>query len=248
MNEKEKLSFREIISLIKEKKIKLRPAVKRLLIAGTAAIVAGSSAVFGVSGYVKAESADNILTPEEAAALDDVDCIIVLGCKVNGDKPSAMLGDRLTVGVQLYNMEAAPKILMSGDHGQADYDEVNAMKQFAIDSGVPSEDIFMDHAGFSTYESMYRAKEIFEADKVIIVTQEYHLYRSVYIAEQLGIEAYGVPSDLQNYIKQDYYDFREVLARDKDFIQAMLKPEPTYLGEVLPISGSGDVTNDKPFR
>jgi len=134
---------------------------------------------------------------------------------------------------------------MSGDHGQTDYDEVNAMKQFAIDLNVPSEDVFMDHAGFSTYESMYRAKEIFKAEKVVIVTQEYHLYRSIYIAEQLGLEAYGVASDLQNYTKQPYYDFREVLARDKDFVQSVFKPEPTYLGNAVPISGNGDVTNDK---
>ena len=158
-----------------------------------------------------------------------------------------MLSDRLTVGVQLYDSGAAPKLLMSGDHGQTDYDEVNAMKQFAIDRNIPSEDIFMDHAGFSTYESMYRAAEIFKAKKVIIVTQEYHLYRAVYIAEQLGLEAYGVSSDLQGYLNQSMYDFREVLARDKDFVQTIFMPEPTYLGEAVPIYGSGDDTNDKEF-
>ena len=121
------------------------------------------------------------------------------------------------------------------------------MKQFAIDRGVPSEDVFMDHAGFSTYETMYRAKEVFAAKRVIIVTQKYHLYRAVYIAEQLGLEAYGVDSDLQSYIKQPYYNAREILARDKDFVKVIFKPKPTYLGEVIPISGSGDLTNDKEF-
>ena len=121
------------------------------------------------------------------------------------------------------------------------------MKQFAIDRGVPSEDVFMDHAGFSTYETMYRAKEVFAAKRVIIVTQKYHLYRAVYIAEQLGLEAYGVDSDLQSYIKQSYYNAREILARDKDFVKVIFKPKPTYLGEVIPISGSGDLTNDKEF-
>ena len=144
-------------------------------------------------------------------------------------------------------MNAAPKLLMSGDHGRVSYDEVNAMKQFAIDRGVPSEDVFMDHAGFSTYETMYRAKEVFAAKRVIIVTQKYHLYRAVYIAEQLGLEAYGVDSDLQSYIKQPYYNAREILARDKDFVKVIFKPKPTYLGEVIPISGSGDLTNDKEF-
>ena len=111
-----------------------------------------------------------------------------------------MLHDRLMRGVELYDVGAAPKLLMSGDHGHEEYDEVAAMKQFAIDAGIPSEDVFMDHAGFSTYESIYRAKEIYQADKILIVTQEYHLYRALYIADQLGVEAYGVSSDYHTYV------------------------------------------------
>ncbi|MGN0642376.1 MAG: vancomycin high temperature exclusion protein [Huintestinicola sp.] len=208
---------------------------------------AGIAALLGINAYVKGFSADKILSPDEAAQIENADCILILGCRVNDTTPSPMLSDRLKQGIALYKAGAAPKILMSGDHGQTDYDEVNAMKQFAIDSGVPSEDIFMDHAGFSTYESMYRAKEIFEADSIIIVTQEYHLYRAVYIAEKLGISARGVSSDLQTYVRQDYYDLRELLARNKDFVKVIFKPDPTYLGEVIPISGSGDLTNDKEF-
>lgn len=209
--------------------------------------IVGICAAFGISGFVKSSVSDRLITPEAAAELSDIDCIIVLGCRVNGETPSPMLSDRLTRGVELYDMNSAPKLLMSGDHGRVSYDEVNAMKQFAIDRGVPSEDVFMDHAGFSTYETMYRAKEVFAAKRVIIVTQKYHLYRAVYIAEQLGLEAYGVDSDLQNYIKQPYYNAREILARDKDFVKVIFKPKPTYLGEVIPISGSGDLTNDKEF-
>ena len=134
---------------------------------------------------------------------------------------------------------------MSGDHGRVEYDEVNAMKQFAIDAGIPSENVFMDHAGFSTYETMYRAKEIFDADKIIVVTQEYHLYRALYIAEKLGLEAYGVPSDYVAYSGQNVRDIREILARNKDFFKCILKPEPTFLGDVIPVSGNGDLTNDK---
>lgn len=118
------------------------------------------------------------------------------------------------------------------------------MKQYAIENGVPSRDIFMDHAGFSTYETMYRAKEIFRAKKVIIVTQEYHLYRAVYIAQALGLEAYGVTSDQHIYGGQTLRDVREVLARCKDFATSILKPKPTYLGNAIPINGDGDQTND----
>lgn len=133
---------------------------------------------------------------------------------------------------------------MSGDHGREGYDEVNAMKQYAMVAGVPSSDVFMDHAGFSTYESMYRAKEIFQAQKVVIVSQEYHLYRAIYIAQALGLDAYGVAADGEDYAGQWQRDAREVLARVKDFFTSIWKPEPTYLGEAIPVSGDGDVTND----
>jgi vancomycin permeability regulator SanA len=118
------------------------------------------------------------------------------------------------------------------------------MKGFAINEGVPSSDIFMDHAGFSTYESLYRAKEIFKADKIIIVTQKYHLYRALYVAEKLGIEAYGVASSPREYYGQSGRDAREVLARVKDFFYVIARPKPTYLGESIPVNGDGDITND----
>lgn len=155
-----------------KKSSKFKPAVKKAALFCLSAAILGTASVFGVSAYVKSSVSDKIITSEEAAELEDVDCIIVLGCLVNNTSPSPMLSDRLTVGVQLYDSGAASKLLMSGDHGHTDYDEVNAMKQFAIDRNIPSEDIFMDHAGFSTYESMYRAAEIFKAKKVIVVTQE----------------------------------------------------------------------------
>ena len=207
--------------------------------------VIGVSVLLGLNAYVKSVGGDYIITPEEAVTLADVDCIIVLGCLVkNNGTPSDMLSDRLERGIDLYKQGAAPKIIMSGDHGREDYDEVNTMKRVAIEAGIPSSDVFMDHAGFSTYESIYRAKEIFEADKIIIVTQEYHLYRALYIAQKLGIEAYGVDSDYRTYWGQSKRDAREILARCKDFCNMIFKPEPTYLGEKIPVSGDGDITND----
>ena len=178
----------------------------------------------------------------------DFDCILVLGAGVWGDvesaRPSHMLEDRLKVGIELYKMGASNKIIMSGDHGRKDYDEVNVMKDYAIENGVESKDVFMDHAGFSTYESMYRAKEIFTAKKILIVTQKYHLYRAIYDARALGLDAYGVSANLRGYGGQAYYDFREVFARDKDFLYCIFKPKPTYLGETISVFGDGDVTND----
>lgn len=203
-------------------------------------------AVLGIDVYVKAVAEDRILTVAEAVQIGDVDCILVLGCGVWDDgRPSHMLEDRLKRGLELYQAGAAPKLLMTGDHGREEYDEVNVMKTIAVDAGVDPSDIFMDHAGFSTYESMYRAKEVFQVEKILIVTQEYHLYRAIYIAESLGMEAYGVASDYRSYSGQIVRDLREVLARVKDFAVCLLKPEPTYLGEAIPIWGDGNITNDE---
>lgn len=225
-------------------KIKKRLIITLLTVC-VSIVALGASIALGLNAYVKHIGGNNIITPDEALKLENVDCIIVLGCLVkNSGAPSDMLADRLERGIDLYKKGAAPKIIMSGDHGRTNYDEVNTMKQFAIDAGIPSSDVFMDHAGFSTYESIYRAKEIFEADKIIIVTQEYHLYRALYIAEKLGIEAYGVNADYHTYRGQTNRDVREVLARCKDFVNTIFIPEPTYLGEKIPISGDGNMTND----
>lgn len=219
--------------------------IKKILIIFLIVIVIVGVLVLSVNAYVKASTKNQIIKNNDYSNLQDIDCIIVLGAGVWGENPSPMLEDRLLEGIDLYKNKVAPKIIMTGDHGRAEYDEVNVMKKFAIDNGVPSEDIFMDHAGFSTYESLYRAKDIFKADKVIIVTQEYHLYRALYIAKQLGIYAYGVNSDPRQYVGAAYREIREILARNKDFIQCIFKPEPTYLGEVIPVFGNGNVTNDK---
>ncbi len=206
------------------------------------AILCGAGAL-GIDFYVKKSTEKYILTPENAGS--GYDCILVLGCGVRGETPSHMLEDRLLQGIELYENGASTKMLMSGDHGREHYDEVNVMKNFAVERGVASEDIFMDHAGFSTYESMYRAKEIFKAEKVLIVTQDYHLYRAIYDARALGLEAYGVASNPRSYSGQLYRDIREILARNKDFIYCIIQPEPTYLGEAIPVQGNGNVTNDK---
>ena len=220
---------------------------KKLIKIGLILLIIGVSMmiiVLAVNGFVKSSTKNQILEEGEWSSLDDVDCILVLGAGVWGDRPSPMLEDRLLEGIKLYKNNVSPKIMMTGDHGTKEYDEVNVMKAFAIENGVPSGDIFMDHAGFSTYESIYRARDVFAAKKIIIVTQEYHLYRALYIANELGIEAYGVPSDPRQYVGALYRELREILARNKDFIQCIFKPKPTYLGEVIPIFGDGNLTND----
>ncbi len=215
--------------------------IKKLFSILLCVAVVGVAAVTGINFFVKLSTEKYILSPEEAG--DGYDCILVLGCGVYGKTPSDMLEDRLLRGIELYEKGASPKMLMSGDHGEKYYDEVNVMKQYAIDRGVPSENIFMDHAGFSTYESMYRARDIFEVKKVLIVTQDYHLHRAIYNARALGLDACGVASDQRTYSGQLYRDIREILARNKDFVYSIIQPEPTYLGETIPVNGNGNATN-----
>ena len=220
-----------------------------LLVCLVAAVILGVLAVallLGINSWVKSSVRDYILTEEQAAQLTDMDCILVLGCKVGADGTlSHMLEDRLRQGVALYDLGAAPKLLMSGDHGTAEYDEVDAMKRYAVDAGIASRDVFMDHAGFSTYESVYRAKEVFQVRRVIIVTQEYHLYRALMVAREMGLEAYGVAVNYRTYVGQTARDIREILARVKDFGMTIFWPEPTYLGDAIPISGNGELTHDE---
>jgi len=224
--------------------------MKKKLLQGVVATLCGCIILFGcalltVNSYIKSSVADRIITAENISDQFDADCILVLGCQVKADGvPSHMLEDRLRRSIELYNMDIAPKLLMSGDHGRTDYNEVGTMKQYAIDKNVPSSDIFMDHAGFSTYESLYRAQEIFGVQRVIIVTQEYHLYRALYIAEQMGLEAYGVPADYRTYWGQTKREIREILARCKDMLTTAFEVPPTYGGETIPISGDGNLTND----
>ena len=201
--------------------------------------------VISINYYVIKSTTKQIIHINDITNINDIDCILVLGCQVKANGSlSLMLQDRLDTAINIYN-NTHHKLLMSGDHGQEQYDEVNAMKAYAISHNIDSKDVFMDHAGFSTYESIYRAKAIFDADTIIIVTQKYHMYRALYIANQLGLNAYGVCCEDILYANQIQREIREILARNKDVVQCLLKLKPTYLGEYIDISGDGNITNDK---
>lgn len=189
---------------------------------------------------------NRIVDVDNAAALEEeFDCILVLGAGVKADgTPSSMLEDRLEIGIELYFAGASDRMLMSGDHMQHNYDEVTVMKQHAIEAGVPSNVIFLDHAGLSTYESIWRAKELYGVETVLIVTQEYHLYRALYLAQEMGMDAYGISADLRPYRTQTVRELREIVARVKDFAYSKWNPVPTYLGEPVDLRGDGDSTNE----
>lgn len=218
-------------------------AVRRVLGALVILAVAAVLVVAGTNAAVILSTRDDIVD-EQTAASYDADAIVVLGASVMPDgEPSGILKDRLDDGISLYFAGAAPKIIMSGDNGTQSYNECWAMKQYAVEQGVPSEDVFCDHAGFSTYETMYRAKHVFGANRIVVATQTYHLYRALYAAQGLGMQAIGVPSDYRDYAKQPWYDTREVPARTKDFFQVLFNVPSTFVGDPISLNQSGDVTN-----
>ena len=173
--------------------------------------------------------------------IDNIDAILVLGCKAYSDRPSLMLEQRLLKAIDVYK-EFNTKLLLSGDHGQKDYDEIAVMANYLLNKNIPHEDIFVDHAGFNTYDSIYRAKYIFNAKKIVIVTQRYHMYRALYIAQKLDIDAVGIVADDIPYktimIKNE---IREIFSRDKNFFKVIIKPQSKYLGDSIDLNGNSNI-------
>lgn len=221
----------------------MNKVLKKILIILSILNILGICFIFGINAYVKKSVNENII--EISNIKENYDAILVLGAGLKNGKPSPVLKDRLDTAYEAYIKGASSKIIVSGDHGRKTYDEVNVMKDYLISKGVPSDNIFMDHAGFSTYDTIYRAKEIFLCDKVLIITQEFHIFRSLYIAKKLDLEAEGVSATLRHYSEETKFELREILARDKDFVKTIFKPKPKYLGDTIPVFGNGDITNDK---
>ncbi len=220
----------------------MNKVLKKIIIIISFLGVMGIIIILGINVYVKCSVKEDIV--DESNLDKGYDAILVLGAGLRNGKPSPVLKDRLDTAYKLYEDGYSKKIIVSGDHGKKYYDEVNVMKNYLLDKGVESNNIFMDHAGFSTYDSVYRAKKIFLANKIIIVTQQFHLYRSLYIAKKLELDAVGVSATLRNYSGSVKFELREILARDKDFVKTIFMPDPTYLGDTIPVFGDGNVTND----
>ena len=196
--------------------------------------------VFDVVDY------DAELPEEVMSELKELDpqCIMVLGCAVvDRETPSDMLRERLDTGIMLYNQGVAPKILLTGDNGQEEYNEIHVMLNYTLNAGVPPEDIFCDHAGFSTNESMIRASEIFSVERAVIVTQRYHEYRSLYNAGKMKIEALGVSASKGKYKGQAAREMRELLARNKDFLLFNFGNPTAMGGEKIDLSGDGRISH-----
>lgn len=176
--------------------------------------------------YMISKSAKHIVAVEELDG-QEFDYVLVLGCGYYDDEtPTPMLDDRVSYGVKAYKASKAEKMLMTGDGQDPEvHDEPKVMSKVAIRQGVEEENVVEDRYGLSTYESMWRAKNVYGAEKIVVVTQKYHLYRAVYLARALGLEAVGVDSTNKIYLMpQIWYDIREVMARCKDFFFGIVKP------------------------
>ncbi len=214
---------------------KTKIAKTGLAVLATALLIYG--AVLGVDRIFAAISKHGIFS---ADSVPHKQAVLVLGARIYPDgRLSPVLEDRVLTGVEIYSGGKADKLIMSGDHGSNEYDEVNSAKKLILDLHVPPEDVFLDYAGFDTYDSIYRAKAVFGATDLVIVTQAYHLPRALFIARGLGLDAVGVVADRQNYAKLGYFRKREKLANLKALYDIVFRSEPKYLGEEIPISGDG---------
>ena len=205
-------------------------------------------ALVPVAAVVVANAATLLTTRDDVHVISDLedygaDAVVVLGASVLPDgTPSDILKDRLETAVALYQAGAARAIIVSGDNRTSHYNESEAMKRYCVELGVPSDDVYEDHAGYSTYESMYRVKQVFGCKRVIVTTQAYHLYRALFAVQGLGVEACGVASYQGVYDNQDLYSLREAAARTKDFFQTIFRVPVEAAGDAVDLARSGDLT------
>ena len=170
---------------------------------------------------------------------------MVLGAHVGRDgTPSLVLADRLNTALTLYRKGKFKRFLLTGDHGRKTYDEVNNMKRYLKEQGVPECDIFLDHAGFDTYNSMVRAKEVFQVQDVIVITQKFHLSRALYIAHKKGLNAVGCDAGMTDTSPLKTLEFRESLANLKAFWEVLINKKPKFLGPKIPITGDSKLSYD----
>ncbi len=216
---------------------------RRWLFRGFAVLALGVCALLGANLWVLAGARDHVYPDVESVPPRSV--ALVLGAHVSGEVPSDVLEDRLALARDLYRARKVGRVLVSGDHGQSSYDEVNAMRAWLVREGIPSDDVFMDHAGFRTLDSAERAASVFEVQDAILCTQRFHLARAVFLARRAGIDALGVPADRRRYRGWARNELREALARGMAVVDsAVLGREPRHLGASIPITGPATATHD----
>lgn len=216
--------------------------LRKMFILSLAFVLIGIISVIALKHRVQVKGKPYLRTLETVAPSQ---AAVVFGAYVYPDgTPCLVLKDRLDRGLELYAQGVVQKLLLTGDHGQDDYDEVNAMRQYLEAKGVPPEDLFCDHAGFDTYDSLYRARDIFRAESLVLVTQSFHLNRALYIANSLGLKVQGVPSDQRKIPEIKSLELRELAANFKALLDLKRGRKPVFLGPQIPLSGSAKLSQD----
>lgn len=201
----------------------MKRLVRRSLPFVAAAIVLG----LGLNVWVFHRGTSAIVSFDAATAAPR-DTILVLGAGVWSGRPSPVLEDRLATALALHRAGAAPRLLLSGDHGRASYDEPAAMRAWLLERGVPDDVMVLDHAGFDTYSSMVRARDVFGARNVVVVTQRFHLPRATYLARAVGLEAIGVEASERRYHQNPVHVARELVTRPISFLDQARGRSPRY--------------------
>ncbi|WP_316636378.1 ElyC/SanA/YdcF family protein [uncultured Flavobacterium sp.] len=204
--------------------------------------IIGLIAVVSVNYYVKSTTKKDIYYSLKRFPKNDVG--IIFGAGINGNQPSKYLKDRLDAGILLYKSKRINKILLSGDNGRDEHDEITVMKNYCFNHGVDTTKIFVDYAGFDTYSTMYRAKHIFKIKKATLITQEYHLNRAIYIGQKLGIKSVGYSANHGEYLGYKYVCFREYSSRFKSFLDVLRNREPRFVGNPIDINGVSNYSKD----
>jgi len=218
-----------------------RKTVRRVLLLTLALLLLPPSAAAAARAYTALQARGRIYTLANAPSRP---VAIIFGAEIyrNGT-PSPMLADRIRAGVELYNAGKVRALLLTGDNSEASYNEPEAMRRFALSLGVPDSALVLDYAGFRTYDSCYRARDIFKVESAILVTQAFHLDRALFTCAGLGIDAVGVAADAirptgYSSASLRYSIIREFPSTMFAMFDVILQHKPYYLGDPLPIFGS----------
>jgi SanA protein len=205
--------------------------------------IIGLTTVAIVNYYVKSKTDSLIYTTQNNLLKTEVG--IIFGAGINGNKPSKYLKDRLDAGISLYKSHKIEKILLSGDNGNDEHDELTVMKNYCYKHGVDTTKIYIDYAGFDTYSTMYRAKYIFKINKAILISQKYHLNRAIYLGNKLGVKSTGYSANVGDYNGYKYVTTREYLSVFKSVLDVMRNRKPHFLGQEVNINKLSNYTKEE---
>ena len=212
-----------------------RTTLKRFAVHTLLMALVGMLVLVGLSFHIQHKTKEFIY--EDAGKIPEAYTVIVLGASVKRDgELSVVLRDRVESALFLYENNKVKRFLLSGDNGSQYYNEPSAMKKYLLERGVPEEDIFMDFAGFDTYDSVFRANYIFEVDRAIVVSQRFHLPRAIYLARSMGLDFYGYIGDRRKYEADVKNNFRELIANVKALGELLVNKDPHFKGKKIPIT------------